>query len=166
MEIFKNDDSKASKEFEKLLDTQFSKTQSLVEGKIIEGIVTKVTEKFAFLDCGLKSEPILDINELKTIGLEKKIKVGEKIPVLLERLEDREGNVVVSASKAQKIKGWDVLVKAYEQNEPIILSSSCWRQLQPLEEACGERNDLSSDSKGFSLPGQCGTQGHEGAGTM
>ena len=120
MEIFKSIDTEASKEFETLLDTQFSKTQSLVEGKIIEGVVTKITEKFAFLDCGLKSEPILDINELKTIGLEKKIKVGEKIPVLLERLEDREGNVVVSASKAQKIKGWDVLVKAYEKNEPII----------------------------------------------
>jgi len=120
MEIFKSNDNKASKEFEKLLDTQFSKTQSLVEGKIIEGVVTKITEKFAFLDCGLKSEPILDIHELKTIGLEKKIKVGEKIPVLLERLEDREGNVVVSASKAQKIKGWDILVKAYENNEPII----------------------------------------------
>ena len=77
MEIFKSNDTKASKEFEKLLDNQFSKTQSLVEGKIIEGIVTKITEKFAFLDCGLKSEPILDIHELKTIGLENKIKVGE-----------------------------------------------------------------------------------------
>ena len=120
MEIFKSVKTEASREFEKLLDSQFTKTQSLVEGKIIEGVVTKITEKFAFLDCGLKSEPILDINELKTIGLEKKIKVGEKIPVLLERLEDKEGNVVVSASKAQKIKGWDVLVEAYEKNEPII----------------------------------------------
>ena len=127
MEIFKNVDTKASKEFEKLLDTQFTKSQSLVEGKIIEGIVTKITEKFAFLDCGLKSEPILDINELKTIGLEEKIKVGEKIPVLLERLEDREGNVVVSASKAQKIKGWDILVEAFEKNEPIVgkITSKC-----------------------------------------
>ena len=120
MEIFKNVDTKASKEFEKLLDTQFTKSQNLVEGKIIEGIVTKITEKFAFLDCGLKSEPIIDINELKAIGLEKKIKLGEKIPVLLERLEDREGNVVVSASKAQKIKGWDILVEAFEKNEPIV----------------------------------------------
>ena len=111
MEIFKSGKTEASKEFEKLLDTQFTKTQSLVEGKIIEGVVTKVTEKFAFLDCGLKSEAILDINELKTIGLEKKIKVGEKIQVLLERLEDREGNVVVSASKAQKIKGWNILLE-------------------------------------------------------
>jgi len=127
MEIFKSERTEASKEFEKLLDSQFTKTQSLAEGKIIEGVITKITEKFAFLDCGLKSEPILDINELKTIGLEKKIKIGEKIPVLLERLEDREGNVVVSASKAQKIKGWDILVKAFEKNEPIIgkITSKC-----------------------------------------
>ena len=127
MEIFKSVKTEASREFEKLLDSQFTKTQSLVEGKIIDGVVTKITEKFAFLDCGLKSEPILDINELKTIGLEKKIKIGEKIPVLLERLEDKEGNVVVSASKAQKIKGWDILVEAYENNKPIIgkITSKC-----------------------------------------
>ena len=103
MEIFKNVKTEASKEFEKLLDTQFSKTQSLVEGKIIEGVITKITEKFVFLDCGLKSEPIIDVTELKTIGLEK-ITIGGKIPVLLERLEDRNGEIVVSASKAQKIK--------------------------------------------------------------
>ncbi len=127
MEIFKTVKTEASKEFEKLLDTQFSKTQSLVEGKIIEGVITKITEKFVFLDCGLKSEPILDINELKTIGLENKIIIGGKIAVLLERLEDRNGEIVVSASKAQKIKGWDILVNAFEKNEPIIgkITSKC-----------------------------------------
>ena len=78
MEIFKSVKTEASKEFEKLLDTQFSKTQSLVEGKIIEGVITKVTEKFVFLDCGLKSEPIIDINELKKICLEKKITIVGK----------------------------------------------------------------------------------------
>ena len=127
MEIFKNLDSTASKEFEKLLNTQLSKTKNLVEGKIIEGTITKISEKFVFLDCGLKSEPIIDINELKTIGLSEKIKIGEKIPVLLERLEDREGNTVVSASKAQKIKGWDKLVEAFEKKEPITgkITSKC-----------------------------------------
>ena len=120
MEIFKSVKTEASKEFEKLLDTQFSKTQSLVEGKIIEGVITKITEKFVFLDCGLKSEPIIDVNELKTIGLENKITIGGKIPVLLERLEDKNGEIVVSASKAQKIKGWDILVEAFEKNEPIV----------------------------------------------
>ena len=127
MEIFKSVKTEASKEFEKLLDTQFSKTQSLVEGKIIEGVITKITDKFVFLDCGLKSEPIIDINELKTIGLEKKINIGGKIPVLLERLEDRNGEIVVSASKAQKIKGWDIIVEAFEKNEPIVgkITSKC-----------------------------------------
>ena len=127
MEIFKSENTEASKEFKKLLDTQFSKSQSLVEGKIIDGTVTKISEKFVFLDCGLKSEPIIDINELKTIGLESKIKIGGKIPVLLERLEDKNGEIVVSASKAQKIKGWDILVEAFEKNEPIIgkITSKC-----------------------------------------
>ena len=58
---------------------------------------------------------MLDINELKSMGLVDKIKLGEKIPVLLERIEDKNGEVLVSASKAQKIRGWDKLVEAYEK---------------------------------------------------
>ena len=54
------------------------------------------------------------------MGLSNKIKVGEKISVLLEKIEDKHGEVLVSASKAQKIKGWDKLVEAYEKNEPIM----------------------------------------------
>ena len=49
------------------------------------------------------------------MGMSEKIKVGENIPVLLEKIEDRNGEVLVSASKAQKIKGWDKLVEAYEK---------------------------------------------------
>ena len=128
MEIYKETNTVASKEFEKLLDNQISKTKNLIEGKIIEGIVTKVGEKYVFLFIeGLKSEPLVDINELKTIGQESKLKIGEKIQVLLERIEDKNGEVVVSATKAQKIKGWDILVKAFEDNEPIMgkITSKC-----------------------------------------
>ncbi|MEC7236355.1 MAG: hypothetical protein VXV86_06735, partial [Verrucomicrobiota bacterium] len=46
----------------------------------------------------------LDINELKSMGLEDKIKLGETISVLLEKIEDKNGEVLVSANKAQKIK--------------------------------------------------------------
>ena len=63
---------------------------------------------------------MLDVNELKSMGLSDKLKVGEKISVLLEKIEDKHGEVLVSASKAQKIKGWDKLVEAYEKNEPIM----------------------------------------------
>ena len=128
MEIYKISNSPASKEFEKLLDNQISKTKNLVEGKIIEGTVTKIGEKYIFLFIeGLKSEPVVDINELKTLGQSEKVKIGEKIQVLLERIEDKNGEVIVSASKAQKIKGWDILVKAFENNEPIMgkITSKC-----------------------------------------
>ena len=127
MEIFKDLSNPASKEFEKLLNTQLSKI-NIEEGKIIDGKINKITEKFVFLFVeGLKSEPVLDINELKSLGLKDKIKVGETIPVLLEKIEDRNGEILVSASKAKKIKGWDKLVEAYEKNEPIMgkITSKC-----------------------------------------
>ena len=89
MEIYKDLTTPASQEFEKLLNSQLSKIQ-IEEGKIIEGKINKITEKFVFLFVeGLKSEPVLDINELKTMGLTEKIKIGEVIPVLLEKLRTK-----------------------------------------------------------------------------
>ena len=127
MEIYKDLTTPASKEFEKLLNSKLSKTQ-IEEGKIIDGKINKITDKFVFLFVeGLKSEPVLDINELKSMGLEDKIKLGETISVLLEKIEDKNGEVLVSANKAQKIKGWDKLVEAYEKKEPIMgkITSKC-----------------------------------------
>ena len=127
MEIYKEIETTASKEFVKLLNSQLSKNK-IEEGKIVEGKVAKITEKFVFLFIeGLKSEPVLDINEIKTIKLYENVKVGDKVSVLLERIEDKNGEVVVSASKAQKIKGWFELEKAYEKNETILgkITSKC-----------------------------------------
>tara|TARA_Y100000590_G_scaffold331478_1_gene376635 strand:- start:1666 stop:3390 length:1725 start_codon:yes stop_codon:yes gene_type:complete len=127
MEIYKDLNKENAKEFEKLLNSQLSKTR-IEEGKVIDGVVTKITNKFVFLFVeGLKSEPIIDINELKSLNILEKVKEGSKIPVLLERIEDKNGDVVVSATKAQKIKGWHKLEKAYEKNEPITgkITSKC-----------------------------------------
>ena len=119
MEIYKDLSSPASKEFEKLLNNQLSKA-NVEENKIVKGQVTKVSEKFCFIYIpGLKSEPALDINELKTLGLIEKAKVNETIEVFLERIEDKGGEAVVSVSKAQKIRGWEVLLKKFENNEII-----------------------------------------------
>ena len=48
------------------------------------------------------------------MGLADKIKIGEKISVFLEKIEDKNGEVLVSATKV-KIKGWDKIVEAYEK---------------------------------------------------
>ena len=127
MEIYKDLDTQANKDFKNLLNSQLSKIK-IEEGKIIDGLVTKITNKFVFLFVeGLKSEPVLDINELKNLNLIDKIIEGSKIAVLLEKIEDKNGDVLVSATKAQKIKGWYELEKAYENNEPIMgkITSKC-----------------------------------------
>ena len=64
---------------------------------------------------------------VKKYGSFRKNKDWEYIHVLLEKIEDRNGEVLVSASKAQKIKGWDKLVEAYEKKEPIMgkITSKC-----------------------------------------
>ncbi|MDA9722838.1 S1 RNA-binding domain-containing protein [Candidatus Pelagibacter sp.] len=119
MEIYKDLSSPASQQFEKLLNSQLSKNK-IEEGKIIEGKVTKITNKYIFLFIpGLKSEPVIDVNEMKLIGMNENVKEGDTISVLLEKIEDKNGDVIVSAQKAQKIKGWNKLVKCYENNELI-----------------------------------------------
>ena len=119
MEIYKDLTSPANQQFEKLLNSQLSKNK-IEEGKIIEGKVTKITSKYIFLFIpGLKSEPVIDVNETKMMGITEEVKEGSTISVLLEKIEDKNGDVVVSAQKAQKIKGWNQLVKCYENNELI-----------------------------------------------
>ena len=66
-EIYKDLSSKKNKEFEKLLNNTFSDTK-VEEGKIVEGTVTKITDKLIFLEVpGAKSEGVLDMNELKLL---------------------------------------------------------------------------------------------------
>ena len=115
MEIYK--DLVASQHFEKLLNSQLSKNK-IEEGKIIEK-VTKITNKYIFLFIpGLKSEPVIDVNEVKLMGMEEEIKEGTTISVLLEKIEDKNGDVIVSAQKALKLKD-GIIVKCYENNELI-----------------------------------------------
>ena len=127
MEIYKDLNSPKNQKFEQLLNSQLSKNK-IEEGKIVDGKITKITEKFVFIFIpGLKSEPIVDINELKIIGLKDNIEEGKSLPVLLEKIEDKNGEVIVSAVKAQKIRGWYKLEKAYEDNESIMgkITSKC-----------------------------------------
>ena len=118
MEIYKDISSAESKEFANLLNNQ-SKNK-VEEGKIFEATVTKISSKYCwvYLD-GLKSEPAIDINEIKEINLLDKIKEGSKLKIVVENLESKSGEIIVSASKAKKIEGYETLLKKYENNENI-----------------------------------------------
>ena len=118
-EIYKDLSSPKSKEFEKLLNTEFSKSQ-ISEGKIADGTITKITNKLIFLELpGAKSEGTLDINEMKLLKEEGNLKVGSKMSVLVVKLEDKKGDLVISREKAKKIKSWKQLEKAFENNEEV-----------------------------------------------
>jgi small subunit ribosomal protein S1 len=118
-EIYKNLSSPKSKEFEKLLNTEFSKSQ-ISEGKIVDGTITKITNKLIFLELpGAKSEGTLDINEMKLLREEENLKVGSKVSVLVVKLEDKKGDLIISREKAKKIKSWKQLEKSFENNEEV-----------------------------------------------
>ena len=105
MEFYKELNSSETKEFASLLDNQ-SKNK-IEEGKIFEATVTKISSKYCwvYLD-GLKSEPAIDINEIKEIDLFDKIKEGSKLKIVVENLESKSGEIIVSASKSKKIDGY------------------------------------------------------------
>jgi len=118
-EIYKDLSSPKSKEFEQLLNTEFSKSQ-ISEGKIADGTITKITNKLIFLELpGAKSEGTLDINEMKLLKEEENLKVGSKVSVLVVKLEDKKGDLIISREKAKKIKSWKQLEKSFENNEEV-----------------------------------------------
>ena len=119
MEVYKDISNSQNEEFKKLLIDNFSKTK-IEEGKLLIGKISKISEKHVYLLIdGMKSEALIDINEVKLVYGDKTFSENDKLEVYLEKIEDKNGEVIVSASKAQKIRGWYILEKAYEENKNV-----------------------------------------------
>ena len=125
-EILKQDKSKSHKEFEKLLAKDL-KTRKFKEGEITTGTVEEIGKKFVFIDLGLKSSGAIPIEEFKLTKEMDKIEIGSKVDVLLEKIENRDGEVVVSREKARRAKSWKKMEKAFENKEEVtgIIISKC-----------------------------------------
>jgi small subunit ribosomal protein S1 len=90
--------------------------KALKEGEVVEGRILKVLEKEVVVDIGYKSEGVIDLEEFR--GTE--INVGDRVDVLLEKTEDGHGYVVLSKEKAERLKVWDAVEKAYDSGEPVV----------------------------------------------
>ena len=125
-EILKQDRSKSHKEFEKLLSEDLN-NRKLKEGEIITGVVSNISKKHIFIDISAKSEGIIPIEEFKLTKEIDKIEVGSKIDVLLEKIENYSGDVVISREKARRAKTWKKMEKAFESQEEVkgIILSKC-----------------------------------------
>ena len=91
-------------EYAKLLNIYDSSFRNIAEGEVVKGTVLKVTPSEVIVDVGYKSEGIIQIDEFLDENGEITVQPGDIVDVLLERTEDREGYVVLSREKAEKMK--------------------------------------------------------------
>jgi len=117
-EILKENKSKSHKEFEKLLAEDLV-NRKFKEGEITIGTVEEIGKKFVFIDLGLKSSGAIPVAEFNLTKSLDKITVGSKIEVLLEKIENKHGEVVVSHEKATRAKSWKKIEAKFSNKEEI-----------------------------------------------
>ncbi|NNE94014.1 MAG: 30S ribosomal protein S1 [Verrucomicrobiales bacterium] len=97
----------ANEELASLIDQNFT---SYRENSIVHGKILEVRNQVVIVDIGAKSEGIIPVSEFE----DEEFEVGDEVEVLLERLENDEGMVVLSKEKAAHKQNWDKIVKVYE----------------------------------------------------
>ena len=89
------------KNFEELVKNNFVDTQ---DNEVVEGVVTRITDREAIIDINAKSEGVISLNEFR---YNPNLKVGDKVEVLIDIREDKNGQLVLSHRKARTLKAWD-----------------------------------------------------------
>ena len=106
-------------EYERLLDMYDVSFKNLAEGEVVRGIVLRVTPMMIVVDVGYKSEGVIAAEEFKDETGQVTVKPGDQVDVLIERTEDRDGYIVLSREKAEKMKVWDDVERAYQERRII-----------------------------------------------
>ena len=104
--------------FADLLAESFAENIS-VEGSVVKGYVIEVVGDYAVIDVGLKSEGRVPLKEFGAPGQEAEIKSGDTVEVYVERMEDRDGQAVLSREKARREEAWIMLESAFEAQERV-----------------------------------------------
>lgn len=113
LEAQKHTSGLTAAQLEKLYDESLKEFN---EGSIIEGVVIAIRASDVLVDVGYKSEGMIPKHEFKKLD---ELSVGDKIEVLLERLEDDNGMVVLSKQRAELQKNWDRILDSYSEGDII-----------------------------------------------
>jgi len=103
-------------DFKKLYESSF---QTIEEGDILNGIVMAVDSEYVTVDIGYKSEGQIPISEFRDKDADVGVKVGDRIDVLLERKEVDDSLITLSKEKADKLKAWRSVSKAFREGEIV-----------------------------------------------
>ena len=115
-----DEDRSDSEAFQQLLDMYEGSFRNIAEGEVITGTVLKVSSSDVVVDVGYKSEGIIAIQEFLDEKGKCIVQQGDTVAVVLERTEDRNGHIVLSREKAEKMKIWDEVEKAYDDRKVVI----------------------------------------------
>ena len=113
-------DDVSDQEMADLISLYDDSFKNMAEGEVVKGTVLRLTETAVVVDVGYKSEGLIAISEFLDEGGEVTVQPGDMIDVLLERTEDRNGHIVLSREKAEKMKIWDEVEKAYADRKVVI----------------------------------------------
>ena len=102
-----------SESFAELFE-QSLKSTKIAPGGLIVGEIMRIENNHVVVDVGLKSEGVIPLEQFKDTQGELTIKVGDRIDVVLEYMENGHGETQLSREKAQRARAWDELDKAFE----------------------------------------------------
>jgi small subunit ribosomal protein S1 len=104
--------------FEDLLNESLGAHEGL-EGTVLKGMVIRVENEYVLVDVGLKSEGRVPLKEFGVPGQPSEIKPGDTVEVFLERMEDKNGEAVLSREKARREEAWIELEKAFNESKRV-----------------------------------------------
>lgn len=105
-------------EFGQLFEAS-TKEQDFKVGDVVTGSVVEVQSDYVLVDINYKSEGLIPINEFRVVDGVRQVKAGDKIEVLIDRIENENGMIALSKDKADMLRAWSDISKAAE-NEEII----------------------------------------------
>ncbi|WP_299622383.1 30S ribosomal protein S1 [Pelagibius sp.] len=108
----------ATESFAALLDESLGTADSL-EGKVLRGTIVSIEGDSALVDVGLKSEGRVALKEFAEAGQMPELKAGDEVEVYLERMENKNGEAMLSREKAKREEAWTQLAKAFDSNERV-----------------------------------------------
>ena len=114
-----SDTSTASAGGESFAELFESSLRSVKEGEVVRGRVLSIDEDHVQIDIGFKSEGLVPAWEFMDDDGTILVKVGDQVDVLLEESEDDSGRIVLSKEKADRLKIWDDISRAYKADEPV-----------------------------------------------
>src|ERR1700738_3649265 len=116
----KPENDTSSSEFAALLDESLGGSTSF-EGSVVKGTVIRIANDFVTIDVGLKSEGRVALREFSNGGMgAPEVKEGDVIDIFVDRMENKEGEAVLSRDKARREEAWTLLEKAFNDQERVM----------------------------------------------